>query len=101
MSNIFFDENTWINEWERRQEAKKNRVICKRCLYDEYTPSISFDSEGICNYCRSQENLEKEFPGNSESEKKFEAIVEKIKKENKDKDFDVVIGITHLLQKII
>ena len=94
MSNIFFDENTWINEWERRQEAKKNRVICKRCLYDEYTPSISFDSEGVCNYCRSQESLEKEFPGNAESEKKFEAIVEKIKKENKDKDFDVVIGVS-------
>ena len=94
MSNIYFDDKAWLQEWEFRQEKKRDRVICKRCLYDEYTPSISFDSEGVCNYCRSQEKLEKEFSGDSESEKRFEIIVEKIKKENKNKDFDVIIGVS-------
>ncbi len=94
MTNIFNDESQWQIEWEKRKKEQKNRFVCSRCLYDEHTPSITFDNQGICNYCRSQEQLENEFPGNNESKKKFEILIEKIKKRNKDKDFDVIIGVS-------
>lgn len=29
MSNIYFDDKAWLQEWEFRQEKKRDRVICK------------------------------------------------------------------------
>ena len=33
--------------------------MCTRCIYDSGTPGISFDENGVCNYCHQIENLEK------------------------------------------
>ena len=35
--------------------------ICSRCIYDESVPNISFDSEGVCNYCRMIETFKEEY----------------------------------------
>jgi hypothetical protein len=35
-------------------------IICYRCIYDSNTSGISFDNEGVCNYCKQIENLEKD-----------------------------------------
>ena len=43
---------------------------CKRCLLPESTPGISFDGEGLCNYC--QEHKKIEYKGESELIKMLE-----------------------------
>jgi N-acetyl sugar amidotransferase len=68
--------------------------VCKRCIYDEKTPGISFDSEGICNYCRQHEQLDIEYPTGDEGWKKLTAIAEKIKHDQRKKEFDCVIGVS-------
>ena len=69
--------------------------ICKRCIYDERTSAISFDEEGICNYCRMVERLLEEYKtGQSEGEKKIHAVIEKIKKEGRNKAYDCIIGVS-------
>ncbi|GAB5520011.1 MAG: hypothetical protein RhofKO_22620 [Rhodothermales bacterium] len=30
---------------------------CSRCLYDATIPNISFDDDGVCNYCRMLERF--------------------------------------------
>lgn len=35
--------------------------ICKTCIYDSNVPSIHFDAEGVCNYCRQVESLKVQF----------------------------------------
>lgn len=35
--------------------------ICSRCIYDSRLLNISFDEQGVCNYCRQVEKLTKEF----------------------------------------
>ncbi len=30
---------------------------CTRCIYDEAMGGISFDNQGICNYCRQVDEL--------------------------------------------
>jgi hypothetical protein len=40
--------------------------ICTRCIYDETVPNISFDGEGVCNYCRQIDGLEQEYPTGAE-----------------------------------
>jgi N-acetyl sugar amidotransferase len=68
--------------------------ICNMCIYDEYVPGIKFDEEGICNYCRIIKEMEKEYPNDEHGYKMLLKIVEKIKKEGKNKKYDCVIGVS-------
>ncbi|HEY2720523.1 MAG TPA: N-acetyl sugar amidotransferase [Chitinophagaceae bacterium] len=78
-----------------RIEAMNGKQICSRCIYDESVPSIEFDAEGVCNYCRMVDKLKAEYKTGTEvGESDMQAIIEKIKKEGKDKKYDCVIGIS-------
>jgi len=68
--------------------------ICTRCIYGDTIPYISFDSEGVCNYCRIHEQLELEYPTGVEGKRRLEILVEKIKRDGRNKPYDVVIGIS-------
>lgn len=74
--------------------GKTSIQICTRCVYDSETPGISFDDQGICNYCRLQEGLEQEYPKGEAGEKKLLAIVDQIKKAGRGKKYDCVVGIS-------
>lgn len=70
-------------------------AICKRCIYSEKVPNISFDQEGVCNYCRMIEKLERKYKtGTPEGEAMFWAQVEEIKKAGKGKPYDCVVGVS-------
>lgn len=70
--------------------------ICTHCIMDtDNSPDISFDANGVCNYCHDYERkvaTNGYKPG--ESEKKLEEIVKKIKKDGKGKEYDCVLGIS-------
>ncbi|MCX6165978.1 MAG: N-acetyl sugar amidotransferase [Ignavibacteriae bacterium] len=68
--------------------------MCKRCIYDENVPGISFDLEGICNYCRNIELMEKEYPNDERGLEILNKIIEKIKKDGKNKKYDCMIGVS-------
>jgi len=68
---------------------------CSVCIYDETVPGISFDDQGVCNYCRTIERLKIEYgTGTPEGEKRLMDIIGKIKKEGKGKKYDCVIGVS-------
>jgi N-acetyl sugar amidotransferase len=62
---------------------------------DTTDPDITFDEEGNCSNCNSAEELGKQiwFP-DERGEKMLDQIFEKIKKEEKDKEFDCIIGLS-------
>jgi len=68
--------------------------VCKRCIYDSSTPNISFDSEGVCNYCRTHEQMEREYPTGDAGRKILEELAAKIKKDQRKREFDCVIGVS-------
>lgn len=69
--------------------------ICSRCIYDENTPSITFDEDGVCNYCKMVDNLKEEYKtGTPAGEASIDAIIEKIKLEGKGKKYDCIIGVS-------
>jgi len=69
--------------------------VCSRCIYDERVSSISFDDEGVCNYCRQVELLQKEYgTGEAKGEALFAGIVEEIKRAGARKKYDCVIGVS-------
>lgn len=70
---------------------------CKRCVMnDKSDKNIRFDSNGYCNYCKdalSKINTTTYFPGEVGQKKLQEMLVE-IKKENANKPYDCVMGIS-------
>lgn len=66
--------------------------ICSRCIMDTSADNIKFDSEGVCNYCSDfLKRFEKVV---NVDEDEIHKIVDKIKKDGKNKEYDCIIGIS-------
>lgn len=73
----------------------KRLKICSRCIYDERTPSITFDNQGVCNYCRMVDDLVIQYQtGLPEGEQRIQEIVGKIKEDGNGKKYDCIIGVS-------
>ena len=69
--------------------------ICSRCIYSENVPGISFDNNGVCNYCHQVDKVAKDFcTGTPEGENLFKNIVDEIKKNGRKSKYDVIIGVS-------
>ena len=76
-----------------REQA--GRKICSRCIYDDRVAAITFDEEGVCNYCRQIARLVEEFgTGGPEGERRFTSIVDEIKGEGTGRKYDCVVGVS-------
>ena len=69
---------------------------CTRCIMDNKSDkNISFSKNGFCNYCT--EALERQtkiyFP-NELGEEKLQALLTRLKEENKNNEYDCVMGIS-------
>lgn len=72
-----------------------NLQVCTRCIYDERVPSITFDHEGVCNYCHQIDDLVDEYgTGRPKGTEKLQSIIETIKREGRGKKYDCVIGVS-------
>lgn len=68
---------------------------CTRCIYDAEVSKISFDAEGVCNYCRLIEGLERDYQtGTPAGVARFEQIAEEIRKESVGKQYGCVVGVS-------
>lgn len=69
--------------------------ICSKCIYDQRVSYISFDENGVCNYCHQLENLKNDYgTATTKGEKQFIKIIEQIKKDGKNKKYDCIIGVS-------
>lgn len=69
-------------------------LICKRCVSDSSIQNIKFDHNGICQYCKIHDEMEKEYPFDENSLNNLKKIAKNIKKENKNNKYDCVVGIS-------
>lgn len=68
---------------------------CSRCLFDTETTDAILDADGVCNYCRLFERMEKEYPISEDYNGKLYDIVKKIKDAKKPwQKYDCIIGIS-------
>ena len=67
---------------------------CKKCILDITVPDISFDSNGICDYCHLYSSFEKIFPLGKEGMRKLHGEVREIKEHGVGKDYDCVVGVS-------
>lgn len=68
--------------------------ICARCVMDtEGDPNISFDQDGICNYCREAVALRASHPVPQDLSE-LEALFSQIKEDCKNDPYDCLVGIS-------
>ena len=78
-----------------KSELGEELKICSKCIYDERVPSISFDQDGVCNYCSQADKLIDEFgTGKEKGKAKLKAIIQQIKKHGQGKKYDCIIGVS-------
>ncbi len=70
--------------------------MCSRCVMDTTADDITFDDQGICNYCTDFLSHSKEilFIDPSEQAQKLNELVSAIKKAGKGKKYDCIIGVS-------
>jgi hypothetical protein len=68
--------------------------ICTRCVTDTSVPGVTFDADGVCNYCRLHAVLEADWPLGDEGKRRLDALVETIKSHGKGREHDCIIGVS-------
>jgi len=68
--------------------------ICSRCVLDETVPEIEFDNHGICNYCKINDEIMKEYPADRKGEEFLNGLTQRIKSKGKNKKYDCIIGVS-------
>ena len=74
--------------------SSSNVKVCTRCVSDTTMHDIEFDENGICNFCKLNDEFERTHPLNSEDNKLLETIVDKIKQKGKTKKYDCIVGVS-------
>ena len=74
---------------------KREPQMCTRCIMDTSDPNISFDAQGVCDYCNNfdkviQPNWDTGAAGSAE----LDALSEKIRASGKGQPFDCIIGLS-------
>lgn len=69
-------------------EAIKNLKRCTKCVLPETFPYIEFDSDGVCNYCRSYKKMK--YIG----EARLRDWAETIKRENVKKEYNSIVSFS-------
>ncbi len=69
--------------------------VCTRCLMDTTASSVSFDEQGVCNYCHKHDRLLSFYPQQeTQRTQRFEALIDAIKRSGRKKRYDCIVGIS-------
>ena len=68
---------------------------CSRCVMDTTDFKITFDEQGVCNHCLKFDKVTSKrwFP-NEEGIKKLELLIQQIKDNGKNHEYDCIIGLS-------
>jgi len=77
-------------------ETSKTYKQCSKCVMDTTSKSITFNAEGVCNFCSSYDTLARKFINlpQDTKRKEYEFVIGKIKRFGKNKKYDCVLGLS-------
>ena len=76
-------------------QAYRDYQICTRCVMDTSDAYIEFDENGNCDHCNDFDiNIKPNWVTDETSEEKIIRVIEKIKFEGKNKEFDSILGLS-------
>jgi N-acetyl sugar amidotransferase len=65
--------------------------VCSRCVMDETAVDITFNSNGECDYCS---DFILAYQSHTLQENKLKAIIQEIKDDGMNKDYDCIVGVS-------
>jgi tRNA(Ile)-lysidine synthase TilS/MesJ len=73
----------------------KEPLICQRCVMDSTVPGITFDQDGICNFCHEYDRIIPRYQfSEAESEKRLLTLARTIKDAAKGREYDSIVGLS-------
>ena len=68
---------------------------CVRCVMDTSDPQITFDAAGVCNHCHAWDaEATQMWDPTPRGRERLEQLIDGIKKQNRNKPFDCIIGLS-------
>ncbi|MES2778075.1 MAG: N-acetyl sugar amidotransferase [Bacteroidota bacterium] len=69
--------------------------VCTNCVLDTSEPTISFDEQGVCNFCRQYKTKDEQTSMSKEQkQQKLQAAINTIKQKGAGKQYDCIIGLS-------
>lgn len=68
--------------------------VCSRGIWDISIPEITFDENGVSNYCQFQEFMMNTYPRGEKGLEDWENIVTRMKKKGKGRPYDCIVGVS-------
>jgi N-acetyl sugar amidotransferase len=69
--------------------------MCSHCILDTNDdPDITFDDNGVCNYCNKYKKIVETLPKGKEKEIALQRIISEIKSNQKNSKYDVILGLS-------
>ena len=65
---------------------------CVRCVMDTTAENITFNTNGVCNFC--SDLIERMDKGQTDLSSNLESLVDQIKKDGKRKKYDCIVGVS-------
>lgn len=74
---------------------KNTQQICSNCVMDSTDVHISFDDQGVCDYCNNfRRQIAPSWRGGVGGERRLAELAAQIRKAGEGKDFDCIIGLS-------
>ena len=67
------------------------KKICSRCILDSTVPEISFDDNGVCQYCKIYDEMSLKYPIDSIV---LDRYIKEIKIKGKNRKYDCIVGVS-------
>ncbi len=84
-----------VQALRQAREQEKSYRICTRCIMDTTARDITFDEDGVCNYCKYYEFLADNFLFTGEDgERRIRGIAARIKEDGRNREYDCVMGLS-------
>lgn len=72
-----------------------SQKICSNCVMDTTDTKITFNNEGMCDHCQTfYADIKPKWDTGEKGNNKLIRIVDQIKKEGKNRDFDCIMGMS-------
>lgn len=69
--------------------------VCSKCIMDTSIPDITFDADGVCNYCELHKyRVTHHLHNDAEGAARLESYLDRIRDAGKGRDYDCLIGVS-------
>lgn len=75
-------------------ESNTKLQTCSRCVQDSTVPGITFDEEGVCNFCHLHDKMVEQYPNGEKGKAALKRIFDRVKEKGKRGKYDCIVGIS-------